>query len=211
MTIDTLNIFAANTLADVVPMNENFEKIRLEINSAESTVGDLNTLNSTQKNTIVSAINSVLETINYTTPAGTIIAHASSGGLNGYLLCDGAAVSRTIYAKLFEAIGTTYGIGDGVTTFNIPNFQGCFLQGVGGYSLPVGQKQNAGLPDIVGSLTAAADAATGAFQVNQRESYGTGDYDNCTVTFKASYSNPIYGNSLTVTPNNYAVFYHIKY
>lgn len=39
----------------------------------------------------------------------------------GYLLCDGSAVSRTTYANLFAAIGTTYGSGDGSTTFNIPN------------------------------------------------------------------------------------------
>lgn len=39
----------------------------------------------------------------------------------GWLKCDGSAVSRTIYADLFAVIGTTYGAGDGVTTFNIPN------------------------------------------------------------------------------------------
>lgn len=39
-----------------------------------------------------------------------------------YLKCDGSAVSRTKYAALFAAIGTTYGPGDGVTTFNLPNF-----------------------------------------------------------------------------------------
>lgn len=39
----------------------------------------------------------------------------------GYLLCDGSAVSRTTYANLFSAIGTTYGSGDGSTTFNLPN------------------------------------------------------------------------------------------
>jgi len=41
---------------------------------------------------------------------------------SGWLLCDGAAVSRTTYAELFVAIGTTYGIGDGSTTFNLPDF-----------------------------------------------------------------------------------------
>ena len=41
----------------------------------------------------------------------------------GYLLCDGSAVSRTTYASLFAVIGTTYGTGDGSTTFNIPDFR----------------------------------------------------------------------------------------
>jgi microcystin-dependent protein len=42
----------------------------------------------------------------------------------GYLLCDGAAVSRTTYAALFALLSTTYGIGDGLTTFNLPNSKG---------------------------------------------------------------------------------------
>lgn len=41
---------------------------------------------------------------------------------SGYLACNGAAVSRTTYAALFAVIGTTFGVGDGVTTFNLPLF-----------------------------------------------------------------------------------------
>jgi microcystin-dependent protein len=48
---------------------------------------------------------------------------------------DGAAVSRTTYADLFTAIGTTYGAGNGSTTFNVPNLLGKFVQGAGGPSL----------------------------------------------------------------------------
>lgn len=69
--------------------------------------------------------------------------HAPSGGAitgeikmwptistpSGFLLCDGAAVSRTTYSDLFALIGTTFGVGDGSTTFNLPNFKG---------SIPVG-------------------------------------------------------------------------
>src|SRR5215467_6824657 len=42
----------------------------------------------------------------------------------GWILCDGAAISRTTYAALFAVIGTTYGVGDGSTTFNLPNCKG---------------------------------------------------------------------------------------
>lgn len=49
----------------------------------------------------------------------------------GWLLCDGAAVSRTIYASLFALIGTTYGPGDGATTFNLPDVRDRSLYGVG--------------------------------------------------------------------------------
>ena len=45
----------------------------------------------------------------------------------GWILCDGRAVSRTDYSDLFEAIGTQYGEGDGTTTFNVPNYRGKFL------------------------------------------------------------------------------------
>lgn len=80
---------------------------------------------------------------------GTIISHASINPPAGFLYCDGAAVSRTTYYKLFNSIGTTYGAGDGVSTFNIPNFKGIFLRGAGSqtigaetYSATLGQKQN---------------------------------------------------------------------
>lgn len=57
-------------------------------------------------------------------PAGTLLGTARSSAPSGFLLCQGQAVSRTTYAVLFAAIGTTYGAGDGVTTFNLPDFRG---------------------------------------------------------------------------------------
>ena len=59
-----------------------------------------------------------------TTPIGTVEAYAGTTAPNGYLLCDGSAVSRTTYADLYSVIGTTYGTGDGSTTFNLPNIKG---------------------------------------------------------------------------------------
>lgn len=63
------------------------------------------------------------------TPVGLIAPYAGSIAPLGYLLCDGAAVSRTIYADLFGIIGVTYGAGDGVTTFNLPNLKGKVIVG----------------------------------------------------------------------------------
>jgi len=57
-------------------------------------------------------------------PAGTVIPYAGSSEPAGFLLCYGQAVSRTTYATLFAAIGTTYGSGDGSTTFNLPDMRG---------------------------------------------------------------------------------------
>lgn len=62
-------------------------------------------------------------------PIGSIFAFAGATGPAGYMLCDGTELSRTVYATLFEAIGTTYGAGDGTTTFNIPNIQGRVVVG----------------------------------------------------------------------------------
>ena len=56
--------------------------------------------------------------------AGIINIYAGASAPLGTLLCNGSAVSRTTYSRLFDAIGTTYGVGDGVNTFNLPNLQG---------------------------------------------------------------------------------------
>lgn len=63
-------------------------------------------------------------------PAGIVMPFAGSTAPQGYLLCDGSAVSRTDYADLFTAIGTTYGAGDGETTFNVPDLSGRVIIGV---------------------------------------------------------------------------------
>ena len=57
------------------------------------------------------------------TPVGTIFAYVAEEPPTGYLLCDGSAVSRTTYDELFDVIGTTYGSGDGSTTFNLPDLR----------------------------------------------------------------------------------------
>ena len=62
-------------------------------------------------------------------PAGTVLAFAASTAPSGYLECDGAAVSRATYSALFAVIGTTYGTGDGSTTFNLPDLRGEFVRG----------------------------------------------------------------------------------
>ena len=62
-------------------------------------------------------------------PAGTIIYHAANTPPTNFLKADGAAVSRTTYAALFTAIGTTFGVGDGTTTFNVPDLRGEFMRG----------------------------------------------------------------------------------
>ena len=67
----------------------------------------------------------------HTVPTGTVSAFAGSAAPTGYLKCDGDPYNRTTYAALFDVIGTTYGAGNGSTTFNIPNLQGRVVAGIG--------------------------------------------------------------------------------
>jgi microcystin-dependent protein len=62
-------------------------------------------------------------------PVGTIMMWAGSTAPTGWLLCNGAAVSRTTYSDLFAVISTTYGTGNGSTTFNVPDLQRRFPLG----------------------------------------------------------------------------------
>ena len=61
--------------------------------------------------------------------AGLMAFFAADAAPAGWLECNGSAVSRTTYAALFAAIGTEYGVGDGTTTFNLPDLRGEFMRG----------------------------------------------------------------------------------
>jgi microcystin-dependent protein len=63
------------------------------------------------------------------TPVGAVLAYAGTSAPTGWLLCEGAAVSRVTYATLFGIIGVTHGQGNGTTTFNVPDYKGMFLRG----------------------------------------------------------------------------------
>ena len=63
--------------------------------------------------------------------SGSIIAYAGTSVPSDYLSCDGSAISRSTYANLFSAIGTTWGAGNGSSTFNVPDLRAMFLRGTG--------------------------------------------------------------------------------
>jgi microcystin-dependent protein len=64
-------------------------------------------------------------------PTGAVMAFAMNSAPAGWLACNGAAVSRSTYSALFSAVSTTYGTGDGSTTFNLPDLRGYFVRGHG--------------------------------------------------------------------------------
>lgn len=164
----------------------------------------------------VAALEKIKTVMGEINPAGVIQAFAGSTTPDGWLLCDGSAVSRTDYADLFSVIGTTYGDGDGSTTFNVPNLTDKFIEG----SSTAGTVKAAGLPNITGSINSffynADTGITGAFKnAGFAETYpvttNTGGYRNARADFKASNSNAIYGNSTTVQPPALTMQYIIKY
>ena len=151
---------------------------------------------------------------------GTIISYCINDNIPyGYLICDGSVISRTTYATLFQLIGTTYGIGDGETTFNIPNLTDKFLQG----NSVAGTNKSAGLPNITGSIRTNNN---GSYWYSRLESSGVfnsedsrtlasismnqGSTGTVKSTFDASRSSSIYGNSTTVQPPAMTVRFLIK-
>lgn len=159
-------------------------------------------------------------------PTGSVTAFAGNTVPEGWLLCDGSNVSRTTYAALFAVIGTTYGAGDGSTTFGLPNLIDRFIQG----NSTSGTVKTAGLPNITGGLR-VAKYNTGEYSpVATYSDYGAaiyaGDDVGESITrvangssstsgrsfhFDASKSSAIYGNSTTVQPPALTMRYIIKY
>ena len=101
---------------------------------------------------------------------GTIVPFGGTSAPTGFLVCDGSAISRTTYADLFSALGTTYGVGDGSTTFNLPDLRGRVVAGqddMGGSSANLLTNQTGGLDgDTLG--------ATGGFETHTLTSAQSG-------------------------------------
>ena len=90
-------------------------------------------------------------------PTATIVPWSSASVPSGFLECDGSAVSRTTYATLFGIVGTTYGVGDGATTFNVPDLAD---------NVPVGKSNNKALASTGGANTVAATGNVGGSTAN---------------------------------------------
>ena len=138
-------------------------------------------------------LNSILEYLAQFHPmAGTIEMYAGQEAPAGWLICDGSAISRTTYSKLFEVIGQTYGAGDGNTTFNLPDMRGRVPVGMNNTSLPNGKyttfsDRNIGITGgaEVHTLTQAQlPSITGSFGIRR---WGTGGLV-LTTSGKMSYS-----------------------
>jgi len=91
------------------------------------------------------------------TATGTILPWSTSSVPTGFLECAGAAVSRSTYSDLFGVIGTTYGVGDGSSTFNLPNLAD---------NVAVGKSPNKALASTGGANTVASAGNVGGSTAN---------------------------------------------
>ena len=104
-------------------------------------------------------------------PTATIVPWSSSSVPTGFLECDGAAVSRSTYSALFAIVGTTYGAGDGASTFNLPDLQDNVAVGKSGTkalastgganTVSSGGAVSTNISGTVGGSTANATLSTG--------------------------------------------------
>ena len=157
-------------------------------------------------------------------PIGSIISFGGAEAPVGWLICNGLAVSRTDYKNLFEVIGTTYGAGDGSTTFNLPNLQNRFPEGAGTNAL--GTYLSSALPSLPSFSTASAGAhthtvngsRTTGYYVPNGSYYGKDETSVQTTSSNGSHthtinvgSSSIYGQSSVVQPEAVVVNYIIKF
>lgn len=189
---------------------------------ANGTVGT-DAVNRGQMDTALETLkNSIIAALNQSSKLGDVKASLQMENHDNWLLCNGQAVKRSDYSALFALIGTKFGSGDGVNTFNVPDYRGKFLRGLGGNSAAdVQTTQAEGLPNITGNFAtakngaAANSIANGAFAKTADYStwYGQGSHADAWggyVNLDASRSSNIYGASTHVTPINQAVNYFIK-
>ncbi len=210
-----------------VAMRGNMDMASFQIKNLGRGALDGDAVNKKQVDDAVSKLEGKLDAaIKSVFSLGDVKASLQTANHGSWLLCDGQAVSRTDYVNLFELIGTKFGAGDGVTTFNIPDYRGKFLRGLGGDSAKdIYTTQEEGLPNITGSAQLAQakwdggpDSYSGALKIdsgvnNKIQFSAGGGWDGTgrvPVSFDAARSSGVYGKSAHVTPINQAVNYFIK-
>ena len=216
--VETTNTFATNNVITSTAMNNIIDQTlftsdaivssntTLALVAGKLKVGTITSnemgVGAVTTNAIADGAVTQAKTSNMLVPAGAIMPFAMNGAPTGWLAADGTAVSRSTYATLFAAIATTYGVGDGSTTFNLPDLRGYFVRGSG---------------------TNSDTTASGAFGAKQADELKSHTH---TYTFKSTTGGSSAGgdpNSITNTtvntgatggtetrPKNIAMFYCIK-
>lgn len=130
----TLSLLAAATAGDgfnVSVRNSGTGVITIDPNLTETIDGSTTLAVNAGESVLIYCTGTAWVTIGKSSgvPSGSITGYGGTSAPSGWLLCDGSAISRTTYASLFSAIGTTFGVGDGSSTFNIPDARGRVIVG----------------------------------------------------------------------------------
>lgn len=123
-----MSVFAPAQEALLAKFNRSLSALGGDVGSLND---DLGALNDDLAGTQLSFLALLQALASLVVPAGAVCSFAGSSAPDGWLVCDGAAVSRTTYASLFAQIGTAFGAGDGVATFNLPDLRNEFVRGSG--------------------------------------------------------------------------------
>lgn len=137
-----------------------------------------------------------------TVPIGVVVHYMGDTIPEGYLLCNGASLSRTEYPELFAVLGTKCGPAD-TAHFYIPNVHHRFLEGTTVLS-EIGKYINGGLPNIEGAFLAFLKTS-GVFTMQGTNAYATintNGHRMADIFFNARKANSVYGDSNTVQPNS---------
>jgi len=155
-------------------INDNFSNLNTD--KMETSVKDNDTTlaaNSDDKIPSQKAIKAYVDALGgqtYLVPTGAILPYGGSTAPANFLLCDGSAVSRATYATLLAVIGTTFGEGDGSTTFNVPNLKNRIPIGAGtGTKVATFASRSS---DVI-TVTGLSNAANNEFQTGQAVTYHT--------------------------------------
>jgi microcystin-dependent protein len=138
-------------------------------------------------------------------PAGAVQAFAMNSAPTGWLAADGTAVSRTDYAALFTAIGTTYGVGDGSTTFALPDLRGIFVRGSGSQTIDSITYNKTFAAKETDDLKAHTHTVGGSTVVT----YNAGDFP--LTVFSGGDTNSGSAGGTETRPANIALLYCIKF
>ena len=140
--------------------------------------------------------------------AGTVVPYAGVTEPTGYLFCYGQLVNRTTYATLFTAISTTYGVGDGSTTFGLPDLRGRVIAGqddMGGTSANRLTAQTGGVNgDTLGATGGAETHDLLAAEVPAVTVTATGEYQSSSTTSRFAPSTSSSGNNVASTASSAA-------
>lgn len=142
------------------------------------------------------------------------VANINNPSPQSLLLCDGSAISRTQYSSLFQAIGTTYGVGDGSTTFNVPDFRGIFAKGAGTQTISgvvhtgtFGTKENDQMQGH-DHQRQNNNAVTGSFFASNSSN---GSLSGGTANMISDGTNGTPRTGTVTRPANISIYYYIRY